>query len=359
MPQDYRIVVFDAYEKLKLEGKLSSNLIDVTPGKLREECLIVCRERYSPQDHEILRLFFSNGDREIGYLNVLENTPAETFKQASKVINGKVERPGIKYFELLAWLINFKFKTSIAYYKSFYEEQEVDKPVDVENANANSVDGKGEDFNKTSSPLATEKYKAETLTSNPPLETTDKSEDGPTVPLVLVISTNEAKANEVRMDVQNTAEVIKTIADDDNKSTDKTIIDPDKRVWSTQKIIISIAIIIVIGFVTFLFWQNKIDRETITSDEKCMYWTGNQYEAIACDQETINPKTALNIQKLKRLKKITSPDKLTKEDLGKVWYAKRNGQVEFYTDSGTHPLDTGRVLRPLTEYMLYKYTSYK
>jgi hypothetical protein len=358
MPQDYRIVVLNAYQQLKLEGRLSSNLINVTPGKLREECLIVCRERYSPSDHEILRLFFINGDRENGYLSVLANTPAEKFKQAAKVLNGKVEKPGIKYFELIAWLIDFKFKTSTAYYKSFYEDQETHKPTDEENPNADSVSSEEQNPNKKNSTSTTKEHKAEILISNPPQEKKDKSADSPSVPVSPEIDTQEGKPDEARVGEKNTADNTNTVGEKENGANGKSTDDSGKKIGLTQKFLISIAILVIIASSALLFRQDQIDRETITTDEKCMYWTGNRYEAINCNKETSTPKTTLNVQRLIKLKKISSPDQLTKEDLGKVWYAKIYGKVEFYTDSGKHPVDTNRVLKPLTSYMLSKHVSY-
>ena len=55
------------------------------------------------------------------------------------------------------------------------------------------------------------------------------------------------------------------------------------------------------------------------------------------------------------LKKITRPDTLTVENaLGKVWYAKSNRRVEFFTHHGIHP-ENGKTLREATAYMIEKY----
>mgnify|MGYP000857686014 CR=1 FL=1 len=63
---------------------------------------------------------------------------------------------------------------------------------------------------------------------------------------------------------------------------------------------------------------------------------------------------ALNKEK-EMLKKITRPDTLTVENaLGKVWYAKSNRRVEFFTHHGIHP-ENGKTLREATAYMIEKY----
>ncbi|RZL02566.1 MAG: hypothetical protein EOO89_29150 [Pedobacter sp.] len=66
----------------------------------------------------------------------------------------------------------------------------------------------------------------------------------------------------------------------------------------------------------------------------------------------------MDLKKLNNLRKVRWPDKLTKESIGKVWYAKAGGgPPEFFTDSGMHPVDTVKRLRPLSTYMLNKYIS--
>ncbi|RZK53136.1 MAG: hypothetical protein EOO91_18185, partial [Pedobacter sp.] len=259
MPQEYSIVVFNAYQQLKLEGKLSSNLIDVTPGKLREECLIVCRERYMPEDHEILRLFFSNVDREKGYLGVLENTPAQTFKQASKVLSGKVTKPGIKYFELLAWLIDFRFKTSTAYYKSFYEEQREEKNLE-DNKGHIAEDNGEKDLKKSlegTSPEASQISKGD------------------------VSSQDEELITEPYNDL-NTSEP--TITDDKLDNPEPSIPNepPEKSNFKRPIVIVLLLAFLSFALYSYLnFGTNKIYTPANTK-EKCMHWIGDSYEPISC-----------------------------------------------------------------------------
>jgi hypothetical protein len=87
----------------------------------------------------------------------------------------------------------------------------------------------------------------------------------------------------------------------------------------------------------------------------CMIWTGNQYEPIACDQQRGDlPVFKLDTQKVADFKRVKT-DTLSPRALGHVWYAKFGGQVEFYSDSGQHPVDTNKRLLPLTSHILNKY----
>lgn len=124
-------------------------------------------------------------------------------------------------------------------------------------------------------------------------------------------------------------------------------------------IIVSIGVVLVAG--TFFFWKDKTPSmfNDLVSTQKCMYWKDDHYESIDCNVKiTDAPVIPLNIRKLNYFKKITLPDTLTKNSLGKVWYIRTGNYREYFTDSGSHPIDTVRKLRPLSAYILFKYISY-
>ncbi|ALL06069.1 hypothetical protein AQ505_11545 [Pedobacter sp. PACM 27299] len=123
----------------------------------------------------------------------------------------------------------------------------------------------------------------------------------------------------------------------------------------------SVGIIVLVCCISLcLFWglgiPGRINQPAL--NEKCMYWNGNYYVPIECDKYAISkPTLPLNMQTLHNLKKVRWPDLLTKNDLGKVWYVKRDGKPEFFTDSGRYPLDPQKKLKPLTIYMLSHYVN--
>jgi hypothetical protein len=122
MPDNYYESVLTTYKKKKSDKAISINLMDPTPAKLRDECLIVYNERYSPKDDDVLRLFFSWKDND--YEKGIENYQIDGFRQLVKVLNGQEIKIGIKYIKLLAWLINFdltdlKQKKSYSTYSKF------------------------------------------------------------------------------------------------------------------------------------------------------------------------------------------------------------------------------------------------
>ncbi|MFB9843996.1 hypothetical protein [Mucilaginibacter ginsenosidivorans] len=90
----------------------------------------------------------------------------------------------------------------------------------------------------------------------------------------------------------------------------------------------------------------------------CMIWAGDHYEPADCgDRSAAIPLRAIDHELVDYFRRITRPDTLTPFSIGKVWYAKYHGRVEFYTGkgSGLHPLDSTRRLLPMTDYILEKY----
>lgn len=93
-----------------------------------------------------------------------------------------------------------------------------------------------------------------------------------------------------------------------------------------------------------------------TVDKSYMYWDGEKY--IATDSSYISPEfdvVAMNEYQVKFLRRITRKDTMTVENsLGKTWYSKCNGEVEFFTADGTDP-DTKKELKKTTSFIIDKY----
>lgn len=97
-----------------------------------------------------------------------------------------------------------------------------------------------------------------------------------------------------------------------------------------------------------------------SGDERsCMFWDENEYRLADCEDK--NPHRSLipkDTIQLRYFKRITRKDTLTIDNaLGKTWYSKFNGNVEFFTMDGVDP-DTGRELRACTAYIIDKYAGY-
>ncbi|MCH5718552.1 hypothetical protein [Niabella hibiscisoli] len=94
--------------------------------------------------------------------------------------------------------------------------------------------------------------------------------------------------------------------------------------------------------------------------KQCMYWTGDHYEAVPCSRKIDDVIViALDTVKLRRFKKITRPDTITENDIGRVWYTRINKQLEFYTAYDNHPTQPQFRLKPITGYIIDKYIQHR
>jgi len=121
---------------------------------------------------------------------------------------------------------------------------------------------------------------------------------------------------------------------------------PQQKLFDKRVIIALITVITVVVIWAFF-----------TKNNQCMYWTGNQYKSIPCNEKAGNAVIiALDTFKVSNLKRITLPDTITESALGRVWYRKiKRDSLEYYTAPGEHPLDNKKRLMPLTSYILEKH----
>lgn len=92
-------------------------------------------------------------------------------------------------------------------------------------------------------------------------------------------------------------------------------------------------------------------------EKNCMYWDKDEYKPTDCEDR--NPSLAIvpkDTIQIKYFKRITRKDTLTVENaLGKTWYSKVNGKVEFFTMDGVDP-ENKKELKRTTEYIIKKYS---
>lgn len=92
------------------------------------------------------------------------------------------------------------------------------------------------------------------------------------------------------------------------------------------------------------------------SPQKCMYWTGENYRPISCNERVSDARILAYDPKLvDYFKKISRTDTITQSSIGYVWYSKIDNRLEFFTSDGYHPVHDDRKLKPLTDYIIKKY----
>lgn len=116
-------------------------------------------------------------------------------------------------------------------------------------------------------------------------------------------------------------------------------------------LIISTLIFLLISVGTSVYLLLKPD-----DPQGCMYWADDHYEAVSCNQKYRDKLVlALDSVKLHHFKRVTEPDTITWKSKGSLWYVKVDDKVEFYTSDGFHPVQLEKRLRPVTDYIIYKY----
>lgn len=123
-----------------------------------------------------------------------------------------------------------------------------------------------------------------------------------------------------------------------------------------RAIIILAFLIIFIGGGSYWLLHRRAPKIVLTGNESCMYWAGDHYQPVSCNQKFKDTLVvALDSVMLHQFKKITQPDTITARAKGHVWYVKVDDGIEFYTSDGYHPIYHQKRLRPLTDYIIYKY----
>lgn len=291
----YQEKVLDAYRN-KAERNQLPQLSGISPALLRNECLNLYKERKgNEKDAASLRTFFGPDENKKGYLKIIDEYPTGKFRSLSNFFQGRDVKPDRKNIELLAWLIDFQPRPyqALSGYEISSSLNKDDLSVEPEKV-PDVLDG---DF------------------KGPETEAVSDSE------------------REVSL---KQATITQTQSENERISIPKKF----------YKAIISFAAASVVVIASVFLGQKK----------QCMYWTGDHYEPIACDQNVSTPVIALDTFSVSHLKKISDRDTITAASIGKVYYTKvKIDSVDFYTAKGDHPTNSTKRLLPMTQYILDKY----
>lgn len=384
MFDDYREKVILTYEEKKKANAISLNLLHLTPGNIREECIKVYEERPLKKDENLLRSFFESKGDTTNYSSNIKATDIDKFRPLINFIRGKTVIPESKNVELLAWLIDFEPRP----YKGDFDYVNmplsgggnipvlpeglgtslpptsvpvlVPVPVTVPAHVTVPPEESGQPISLTPIPEPVSPEKSgQPISPNPIPEPISQEKSGsPVSPTPIPESISpENSQSEIPTTVTISANDLPPGGRKGNKSIiiQKILAFIRKFEWlkhaipksKKEKAAISLIIIFTIASITYLI---------IINNKKCMYWTGEHYEAISCEQTVGDVAIiAKDTVKLNHLKKIMHPDTLTQNSLGKVWYVKTYEGLEFYTSDGFHPIYSERRLRPITMRILNKY----
>ncbi|HVI46203.1 MAG TPA: hypothetical protein VM802_15110 [Chitinophaga sp.] len=329
---DYQKSVFADYQRKKTENALSPRLIHPTPAKIRDECIAVCEERYEAKDEQVLRTFFGKKDDLAAYIQAIRKYEPDRFKPLLNYLRGQVDSPDETNIELLAWLIDFEPRP--------YNDRHRYVPANYELAPSST---EMEQRIKTEKPEVEEEDEQEVREKSKEIV-----EKRPEVPEEEPGGSEQPDGTRLGFG--------SLLGTPTPRDTDPPP-EKRKRVLNIRLTITLIFSFLIIG--AGVYWYQNRDqhpRMPLTGKESCMYWAGDHYQEVSCNQNLGDTLVlALDSTKLKSFRKITQPDTITGYSIGHVWYVKVEGGIEFYTADGFHPIYHLKKLKPLTSYIITTY----
>lgn len=278
-------------------------------------------DKCSRKDTIVLRTFFDIKDAQDSIEHAIKNYEVTKFKPLQNFLNGKIAEPSSVTVELLAWLINFEGRPFDS--RKTYGEIRVNEDSDAAE-------------------------REQTEPSEPISDTEPISSEQENIPEV---PTNE------------TIEKVEPPKPEQTIPENPAPIPAPSRKRPLPKIILGIFALALVSIAGYWLVKKRPSKNNVPAIQTvftrigaCMYWNGDHYEQIACvpaHGDTLV--VALDSARFLHFRKIMLPDTITAKDIGKIWYLKLNGNIEFYTAEGFHPIETTRMLKPLTAYIFKKY----
>ena len=318
---DYIKLAIAAYHEKRLNNQLSPLLMHPTPANIRRECATVFQERYDKKDEQMLRAFFGPGEQGRKFLALIENFDVDRFRPLNSFLREEGKRNITdKNLDLLAWLIDFKYRPYNFGMEVFLTEKER-QVLEIESPS--SIIEEGEDETDTKeAPVDMKEFVAE------PEDNKEEEKD-------------ITQQNEEQSSSEATKDTGKRATKDESNSGRKAK-------WKNP-----VAVGLITAALSGTIYISGIIKPDHTNDG-CMYWAGDHYEKVSCDT-IIKDRPTLSFDKsLENLRLITQTDTISEWSIGKVHYIKDSG-VKFYTGAGLYPEDPTRPLKKLTRYMFDKY----
>ena len=308
--KDYKALIVGVYKLSKSDTTWRPNLSRPTPNSIKEECEIVCQERWSQADVQCLRNFFGPCNDLKTALQAIRQHPTDKFKPIIRFLEGKTKGPADKVTEITAWLLDVKPRP----YNSSVDYDKIRKDI-IEAGNQIL----GYEWRHSATPVQADQQS------------------------VVADEVGESEVHSVPQQI---------IAKERNG-----IFPILRRLYGKPYFkSIAIAVIAFAALATADNWiygwgDYKDLRNGPAGPQLCMYWADDHYEKVSCNTrfgyDTMV--VAFDSVRFHNLKRVTTPDTITLNAIGRLWYIKRNNKYEFFTSNGYYPTDPKHRLRPVTE----------
>lgn len=309
--------VLALYQEKKIRQELDDLLVNPSPAKLRDYCLIRLSEGLPSEDIEVFQKFFDPQKKQKSLEEAIETYNTGSLKALQKFTLNITQDPEDRVVKLLAILVDYQPRPFRFAYSNVIQDPIRDASEEIEHSTVK------EDKENASLPL-----------SEPQATNSDKvildEDHGETT-----IVTDDGKDN------------LTSVEENDKEKENENI---EELVHAQKKIYLNkhalrfagLASMVVLIFFAVNYFTPK----------DCMCWNGKEYVQVDCQDKTQRYQViGLDKEKLDRFKKITQLDTLKEEDIDHIWYSKIDNEVEFFTAPGRHPTQPHKSLKAVTKYI--------
>ncbi|WP_433863045.1 hypothetical protein [Sphingobacterium thalpophilum] len=293
------------YKAKKNRHELDDSLVNPTPAKLRDYCLMRLSEGLVPDDLEVFQKFFDPFKKEKSLEDAIYKYNPGSLKALQKFALNKTKDPEDRIVKLFAILVDYQPRPfRFSYDPPPIPAVDAPSPVDV------------------------------------PETPMDKPND--------LIESEEPQCSALKEESNGQMPV--------DSSKDRSTIDrvPQgghrlTKLYKRNKYTLKFSgatLLVLVILVTVYY---------LTPTE-CMCWNGERYLKEDCQAEnTPSQVVGFNKNKFDNFFKIMRPDTLNEKHVGTVWYSKIDNKVEFFTGPGFHPTETKKGLKLATLYIIETY----
>lgn len=366
MTPAYINVVLETYNLKREQGEIDSP----TPANLKRFS-VEAFGRFNRKDGRILKRFFGEGDDPQKLQHLVERKDPEDFRAVQNYLSNETANPRETTVELAAWLIDFEprpYKSAFDYEALLTQTREdlaallrtLKNEVNCkkDSANESGEESGVENVDISIAGIANEANHIDKLVK-PMIEearevVSEKESDNlGTDQKHLEKSANNDDEGEYKPEAVTCIPYSSPqpdLVEQSFSSKLNTPISPAHTSVDAKKKHLKI-----IAWPLALVMSAGISYFALKKDQ-CMYWAGDHYERVACDDNRSGLSIiAADEAMIRNFKKITRPDTLTLKDINRVFYGKIGGEFEYFTAGGFHPVHLSRGLKPLTEYIIEKH----
>jgi len=317
---DYTKQIIKTYKEKRDAGLLSPLMMQLTTASIRQECIHVYNKRIEeerPGEENTLNSFFGVPPMGRPFAQHIKKYPRDKFRPLQNLIKGEIKNPMLINVELFAWLIDFNPRPFSNAQKKLEITDETVKPIEP------------------TKPIEPIKPIIPTIptpiTPTEPEQVDDTKEKKRTQDGIIMGTGNSSPVKPY--------DISKTPGENDEGVLKNNPKDKFKK---------KLKVAALASIIPFLIGGALVIIDPFSSG--CMYWNGDRYETVRCDED---PKGRIFLpldKKMQRnFERITRKDTLTTWSINRMYYVSDKNKIEYFTAPGPYPKDLKRNVRKLTQ----------